>query len=302
MKWRVMVLLILLAIAATASANGAMGLALEMFELRTWFVYVAVTIVLEAFVIGRAANLNWKKSLGVSLLANFITAATCAYPGCFVPVLHGSFVGSGINPNPFWNSVALLTFYGLVSALVEGFIWAGFVAKDAKSRTRVASLTAHLVGVPVALMILLIPARPYQGLERTINRQRMYFVTSLHESVGLQIRKTNRTPSNSSASALISAAAEGAHDDASNAWAAGYKANFERFDTHEMKREPIEINPGVLGRPVDTNGGQYWVWLIRFHFGKGEVDRGLAIDLGSGWVQNADAVRMDGDHTVIHDK
>jgi len=42
-----------------ASANGAMGLALEMFDYRTWTVYVVVTIVLEAWIIGVKAGFGW---------------------------------------------------------------------------------------------------------------------------------------------------------------------------------------------------------------------------------------------------
>ena len=47
------------ALTCMASANGAMGLALEMFDYRTWTVYVVVTIVLEAWIIGVKAGFGW---------------------------------------------------------------------------------------------------------------------------------------------------------------------------------------------------------------------------------------------------
>lgn len=301
MKWRLTALLMLVGIAATASANGAMGLALEMFEWRTWSVYVAVTIVLEALIIGRAASLNWGKSLGISLLANFITAGFCASGCFFAPVLHGSFVGSAINPNPFWNSVALLTIYGLISALIEAFIWAGFVDKDRKSRTQLASLAAHGIGIPVALAILLIPDHPYRGLERTTDLHRMRFVIGLRDAFGVEIAETNRIPAASSASDLIAAAARRSNDHVADAWAAGYKADFERFDTHEMKRIPLDINPAVLGRAIESRGDErYWVWLLRYRFGGRQRDDSLAVDLRTGEVQEGRFIQPLG--TIVHDK
>lgn len=118
------VLILTLALAATASANAAMGLGLEMFSMETWAIYVIVTLVFEAWFIGRFFKRSWPASLGISIFANFVTGFGCISL-CAVG-LHQTFVGSRLNPNPFLNAVVLFTVFGFGSALIESIVWAMF--------------------------------------------------------------------------------------------------------------------------------------------------------------------------------
>ena len=62
-----------LGIATPASANGAMGLALSTFEWPLWLVYVGVTVVLEALLIGAWLRVAPLRALGLSVWANTLT-------------------------------------------------------------------------------------------------------------------------------------------------------------------------------------------------------------------------------------
>ncbi len=107
-------------LARFASANGAMGLALEMFDYAYWWPYVIATVILEAWMIGRGLGDRWPKALGISLVANLITAMCC--PQLCVVGMHQAFVGSPSNPDPFLNALFLFAWFGVVSALVESVI------------------------------------------------------------------------------------------------------------------------------------------------------------------------------------
>jgi len=77
---RVFLVVAILALATSASANAAMPYAYQIFAFRPWFVYVAVTILFEAWFIGRhGLGDSWLKSMGLSVLANLISACTCIW-------------------------------------------------------------------------------------------------------------------------------------------------------------------------------------------------------------------------------
>jgi hypothetical protein len=151
-------------------ANGAMGLGLEMFQFDYWLVYVVVTVLFEAWWIGRRIGLSWPGSLAISVFANAITALVC--PFLLTPALHGTFVGTTLDPNPFGNALALFLGFGLISALLETVIWKPTSKVSNSGGLLWRSLTAHLIGVFMSLAILLIPAQPYRGLEYTSARWR----------------------------------------------------------------------------------------------------------------------------------
>jgi len=77
-----------------------MGLALEVFDFRIWFVYVAATVVLESWIIGRCLEVGWGKSLLVSCIANACTCFCCA-GGFFAPFLVD--LNPKINDDPSWT-------------------------------------------------------------------------------------------------------------------------------------------------------------------------------------------------------
>lgn len=250
------------ALSATASANAAMGLALEMFEFRTWIVYACVMVLLEAWLIGTKLGFAWLNSILLSLLFNLITAFTCVI-GCFAPFLHGTFIGSQLNPNPFFDAVFLLALFGVISGGVEGFFWgtALRLRREAKP-VLLRSIGAHLIGVPVALVILLIPARPYRGLEASTGFQRSFFVR-------LAVRGAYRERSSKPGpfrqfgtfdELMAAVPPDRAHTDD---WAARYEPDYHRFDTGEMKRRRIraELNPGF---PKAGN------WAIKIWFKQDE--------------------------------
>lgn len=152
----------LVALAATASANAAMGRALEIFDFKIWTVYVVITILFEAWFIGRRFEFSWSRSIMFSALFNAITAFTCA-GGLFAPFLH-TYIGT----HPFVHTLTILTMFGIASAVVEGAFWdAARKKKNMKGSSLGRSFLAHLIGVPLSLAILLLPARPYPGLEHS---------------------------------------------------------------------------------------------------------------------------------------
>jgi hypothetical protein len=154
-------LAVLFACSATAQANASMGYALEVFDLAYWYLYVAVTTVLEAWLIGRYFELSWLKSLLASAIANAVTGFCCAGSGALAPFLHENFVGTETDPQPFLNALALLTVFALPSALLESIAWHFWIKGKEKSLVG-GTIVAHLIGIPVALTILLVPNEPYK--------------------------------------------------------------------------------------------------------------------------------------------
>ncbi|MEA2553170.1 MAG: hypothetical protein QOJ65_1346 [Fimbriimonadaceae bacterium] len=275
---------VLVAFAASALANGAMGLALEMFDYRTWAVYVVVTLVFEAWFIGRWLELSWGKSLGITVLANALTAFVC--PICLVPVLHRSFVGTAVNPNPLMNSVVLLTLFGVVSGLIESFCWSPSAARERRWQIRGRSLLAHLIGVPIALAILLIPARPYKGLETTTNRYRMWERDMAIHKFAEQFSAGARFPASGSPDEFMTdvVGRAGIWTSTRDAWALGYVANFHRFDTSETRRIPFEINPLLLGKTAKEMPAHTWVMRAKDpatgrHYGYYMDNDGESVDI-----------------------
>lgn len=259
---------VVLAILPTlALANGAMGLGLEIFDLRYWCAYVVATVVFEAWMIGGFMGKSAWPSLGISLIANFASA----FP-CFVvcPVfLHDSFVGTRLNPNPLMNSIAILVVAGLISTFIETLVWNVFKETVIyKGSILVQSLKTHLLGVPLALAILLIPPRPYRGTESmTRYYRRMQIIgylikriQALDENALLPREKTFPE-----VWAKLPAWANGPDN-----WAAGYLPEFGRFATGENRKVSFgEWNPAVSGHSVQWLYENSPIWLLRWRYSDG---------------------------------
>src|SRR5438132_673125 len=140
MTFRSIAVIGLILLATWARANSSMGLALEMFDFKAWAVYVVATLAFEAWYIGRRGlKLSWGRSISVSIISNLLSSLLCVC-GCFAPVLHHTYVGSDVNPNPFLNLLMLLSVLGAVSAFIEAVVWSRFIPKlaneEGENRTR----------------------------------------------------------------------------------------------------------------------------------------------------------------------
>ena len=279
-----LIFVLIAGMAASAYANSSMGLALEMFDYAYWGPYVLAMIVLEAWIIGRKLGDRWYKAFGISLVANAFTAGCCCPMCC--SSFHGSLVGSGENPNPFLNGVALFTIFGVVSATLEAVFWA--IRREGVTAWFIwrQSFLAHVIGVPVALLILLIPNRPYKGLEATTNGSRSRELQVALKRYGMDasdkgLARISGVPE------LIQRfeAGKGTSPDP-DAWTAAYRANMHRFDFGEAKREPYEWNSRLAGlRLINSSSGNQEdapVWLLRYKDGSGFG--GYALSLASGSV------------------
>ena len=157
---------LLLVYPAGVYANAAMGLGLEVFDMRYWLAYVAVTVVFEAWLIGRPLGFGWGLSLLFSASANLISAIMCTNLGAVG--LHNT-LGPKSDPNPFGSIVQLFLGFAVVSSVIELMVWG--TATRAKRKDSGLSdwqvwfrlLWVHLLGVPLGLAILLIPEEPYVG-------------------------------------------------------------------------------------------------------------------------------------------
>lgn len=249
------VILAIVALPAISSANGAMGLGLEMFHLGYWLIYVIAMIVFEAWWIGRRSGVGWGVSLGISLLGNLITAMLCSQLAA--PALHQPVVGSRLNPNPLINAVILFLGYGLISAVLEAALWQSLTQGK---RLLWRSIAAHFLSVPIALAILLIPEHPYVGLDAFTQHFRRWTLERwAKRNLQDQIQGKERIPSFASVDEAIRAIPLESEPDA---WAAGYKANYRRFSVGEDQGTPYEWNRELNSKAI---GGEddSWIWLIR---------------------------------------
>ena len=260
-----------------AMANGAMGLALEMFEYRTWAVYVVAMIVLEAWLIGTKGGVDWPKSIGISLIANGITAYCC--PAFFAVALHGF----GFNPNPLMYVIQLLFFFGLGSAYLESIIWS--FAKPTvdlpKPERRfgqwfqksvvLRSFVTHMVGIPIALVILLSPSHPYKGLSSIVFYQRRIALTDVMKAFGQSLSGKAQVPGVHSLADLIDTYAPDFVKRKPDVWSIAYLPDYDRFDTTERRRIPWEWNAKAAGMRISTESGDSTslgsIWLCRAYAG-----------------------------------
>src|SRR5438552_14085104 len=175
-----------------------MGLGLEQWDLGYWVIYVIATTVMEAWLIGRWLGMTAGVSIATSVVANTFTGLMCGAAGLLAPFFHYAWAGSNINPNPLLNMLYILLGFALPSAIFEAFVWqiASYVAKPKKEpRFFRASLGAHIIGIPLAFLILLIPDRPYVGLEGYTSHFRdMYVKYGVQRPLELYINDNHRIP------------------------------------------------------------------------------------------------------------
>lgn len=224
-------------------ANGAMGLALEMFPFGTWFVYVGATVFLEAWYIGRGLKQTWPVSLLCSLLFNGLTAL-CVVSECYAPFLHEG----DLNPHPLLHIIILLVVFNVISGWIEAVLWSRAAMGENKNYVVYRSVAGHLLGVPVALVILLFPSRPYKTLEmRTFYARRNYLRE--HLSRGIENYVAERKKLKKPIEKITSIEQLVPYMDLStdtyrgrptaDGWACLYNPQFSRFSLGENKQHPF---------------------------------------------------------------
>jgi hypothetical protein len=261
--WQAFSLLALLA-ASPAHANGAMSLALTIFEWRTWLLYVAATLVFEAWALGKLLRVPLGRSIGVSLVANLLTGLLGA--SCLGMVAYGA-PENRLNPNPFGHTLTVFLVYGLLSALVEANFWASASPLIMSWRQLAQrSIVVHLLGVPLGLAILLAPARPYRGLEMQVgtNRQLGFHHRDLAKALEKYVTRHGRLPPARSYAEMLEMVRSdlGEVGKWPDLWASAYQPVYHRFDTGEARRGPmIEWNAALAAdrRPAERLPATVWV-------------------------------------------
>lgn len=256
-----LLVLILVGMAAAASANAVMGYALEQYDRQAWVVYVIGTIVFEAWAVGRWAGSDWPAAVGISVLANLVTAGCCANL-CGVG-LHNTFVGSPLNPNPLMNMLLMFTVFALISGFIEGGVWTLFYrGKDRRVAGR--SIVAHLVWVPIGMIIMLVPSRPYPFIESNAMMYRRWFLQDVRPLLDREISEKNRIPDHTDTVRLFRETVPPSGIAQQDAWAAAYRPTFGRFSTGTSKDELLfEWNPAATGLKVDSDKMPDPIWLLR---------------------------------------
>jgi hypothetical protein len=249
----------LLAASPLALANGAMGLALEIFDFTVWWVYVGVIVVFEAWYIGRRLETSLFRSLVISISANLISAITCA-GGCFAPFLHFA----GPNPNPLKDTFLVLLVYGLASTFIEAFVWYLGTQREDKfdGGWKLAGkvLLAHLIGIPISMAVLLVPERPYPGFEAQARQNRWYRLSDTLSDAYLHVGADTPEGVDSQFKSMdeLQAAILASQEDKGYAKVALCQPEFDRFDTGTgcKQRFKLEFNQ----EPANER-----TWLVKVH-------------------------------------
>lgn len=287
---KVSVLAFLVALPTFALANGAMGLGLEQWDLNYWFAYVVATVVFEGWYIGKRLGLPSWRGLSVSILANLFTGVLCAGGGLLAPFLHSSFVGSSANPNPLLNAVALLAIFAIPSGLFEYLFWRTMLTKGSRSCSIEdlfkRTMVAHLLVIPLGMVILLVPDRPYRGLEAVANSQRRWRLSDFRVELDSYIQEHSALPTATNFEELLREIPSTTKmPDADPRWLMFYKAQYERFDTGETRRLPFRLNTALAGKHVAVDGefneGRA-VWYLQPPLTNGPPVSGIKVDPVSG--------------------
>jgi len=130
-------------------------------------------------------------------------------------------------------------------------------------------LGVHLVGVPLGMAVLLLPARPYPGLEGQVYTTRVYDLEQLVIKKALQdyLSEHQAVPPVHSYRELLQLLKPGLGRFAGDPdlWAAAYLFYYHRLDTSEKQRHSIEWNSSAAGIKL-SDMTESSLWLIRSDF------------------------------------
>lgn len=283
---RAAAIVIALSVAALSSANYMTAPAFSLYNGWSALAYVAAYLLLEAWWIGMRGGLDWKESLARSFIANFVTAALSFMCAGFLgfPDLSTVWVGSRWNPDPLQTTLRFLCIFAALSAITEFLFW----IKDLGWRKALGrTLVAHLIGIPMGLVILLTPSRPYTGLESVVGRLRSI---GRHRLIGAMAHGRLQVARSQTAEALLSELArEDGMPPSADAWALAYRAAYERFDRAEQRRYTYELNVEGLESlgPGSKTSAPGKLWILRYREGP-QSGWGTVIDLPSDNVRDTD--------------
>ena len=160
-----------------------------------------------------------------------------------------------IDGNPILWTCEILILFGVVSAFLESVMWRVVSRGVSGGQSIRRSLLAHALGVPLALVILLIPSRPYPGYEAVANvwrsllvRHRLgevYFNRLDQDGTARQFRNVDEL--------------EHRLDELGGYGVCLYPATYPRFATHDprVNRYQVDLNPKPSTKDID--------WLLRVH-------------------------------------
>lgn len=279
----------LLMAATPAMANVPMLMTLQVCNYTAWWVYVLVTVALEAVLIGPRCGIDWISSLILSAIFNAVTAFIGT---CFTLPLYGFWVYPfTVNPHPFPGLVVMLASLGVFSAVLEGFGWMQFCEPK---RAVKASFIAHLVGVPVALAILLFPAHPYSALGRSCVTPRYSLLSgSLKFAYEHKLDAKQNFPRAKTIDDLLPGISQGKYVPPPEAGLGEqkpedmkvslYLPDYRRFDFGEQMRQPLRFvfNPATVNWEDET-------WLVKTFDPRGNHLWTFDTDLRLRWDRSAD--------------
>ena len=247
-------------IPSSASANAAMGLAFNIFPFDIWLVFVFATVLFEAWAFARAFKQPFSSCLTRAIAANVLTAIV----GVEITEVffHGLVLfGSPLNPNPFLQTLVLFTAFGVVSAFLEAAAW-DKLAYNAGKSAQMTSLGVHLAAIPIGLVILLIPAHPYTGLQNQVNYARIDFERQVSYGLTKFTRKNHTLPKARSYDEMLMIIKPfmGRFADDKDYWAADYPAEFGRFSMGKSRKPILTEWNSSAKRDGETDKTQ---WLTR---------------------------------------
>lgn len=245
-----------LSAASVARANGAMGLAFERWEVGVWLAYVAVTVVFEAWFIGRRAEISIARAIWISVWANLLTGVfgvlLCSSIGA--PALHGSLFGPPTDPNPFMTTVALLSISAVPTAILESAVWQK-ATKPVPQGLIGRVYLAHVLGIMIGLVVVLLPNNPHRVTVGQAVWARNNVVSQHLQSLESQIREKDRIP------VLLNGLRPDV-DLPKEFWKALSTPEYGRFAMRATREYPWVWNTALSGKSL-TGGEDDWRWLAR---------------------------------------
>ena len=278
--------------ATVAMADGGTLYAAFAFDWRTFVAYVLATVLFEAWFIGVRSGYGWLKSILTSIGVNLFSAVVCVLPELMFPVY--AQMKPHYDPNPLIWMFQPLVIYALISGVIEGYVWAAGKPKQERAERKgikVQAILAHLACIPISVAILVLPSRPFSRMEGQVFSWRMAALKQVCKELEKDIRAQGRVPEFRSVQDLIRKYKPEWLQPGSERWAIGYMPAYERFDTGERRRHPLEVNRQGMGvkvtvRELQNDDPPKLLWLIRGFVPNGPTGayRGICVDLNSGFV------------------
>jgi len=200
------------------------------------------------------------------------------------PLLHQSFAGPKWNPNPFLHSIVVLLLFAIPSAVVECFIWRIPIRKEETDKVFRRTLFVHIVTIPLALLILLIPNNPYVGLERlTAYERAQWAVRRMDDPLAAYLSENGKLPDATNPEELLSALAKYGELMEGAEWGL-YKRVYGRFAFGDDRQHPWEFNPALMRRKLNEKGADKFDWYLRYPTAETYGRPALWVNLSNGVV------------------